>query len=274
VSGCVLVCVRLCVGVCCIIEIRLMSVWHDTFAATSSLLQGFFAEYRLFYRALLQKRLIILRSLLVIATLMSVWHDTLAASWFTAWDLQNIVSFIGLFCKRALQKRILQKRRYSALESVNHVLRYGHSQKSALVKKKKIATQHFQWPFISYLSSLSENVAIYDSNSMCGWFSSAFSALHLPSTIHLIFVVTFQEFVLCSCNSSHFMSNKFSNIYICMSLIYVEHILKYIHMYEFNLRRTHSQICIVRILKFSNWIVTTSALSWLSRMFSEILFAF
>jgi len=50
------------------------------------------AEYRLFYWALLQKRPMIVRSLLWEAKWMGTLHL----------ELQNIVSFIGLFCKRDL----------------------------------------------------------------------------------------------------------------------------------------------------------------------------
>ena len=57
-----------------------------------------FAKYRLFCRALLQKRPIILRSLLIVATPygMPPRHKSL---------LQNIVSFLGLFCKIDLKIR-------------------------------------------------------------------------------------------------------------------------------------------------------------------------
>ena len=58
-------------------------------------LQFSFAEYRLFHRALLQKRPIILRIRLVVRT------QRLGLSGGGP-VLQNIVSFIGLFCKRDL----------------------------------------------------------------------------------------------------------------------------------------------------------------------------
>jgi len=64
-------------------------------------LQVFFAEYSLFYRALLKKRPIILRSLLIVATPYERGHDMGHAMKYRSL-LQNIVSFIGLFCKRDL----------------------------------------------------------------------------------------------------------------------------------------------------------------------------
>jgi len=62
-------------------------------------LQVSLAEYRLFNRALLQKRPIILRSLLIVATPYQVKTQTCLVN--VNCDL-NIVSFIGLFCKRDL----------------------------------------------------------------------------------------------------------------------------------------------------------------------------
>jgi len=51
-------------------RIRLSCVFSYGVATISSLLKiiGLFAEYRLFYRALLQKRPLFLRSLLIVAT--------------------------------------------------------------------------------------------------------------------------------------------------------------------------------------------------------------
>jgi len=63
-----------------------------------------FAEYCLFYRVLLQKRPMILRSLLIEATRYGVA------------TVSRIDKFKGLFCKRALLKR-----RYSAKETHNFV---------------------------------------------------------------------------------------------------------------------------------------------------------
>jgi len=70
----------LCINiVCCIDYVLLFRVWHQEMPRLqwhmgwlrwvgSLKLQVTFAKYRLFYRALLQKRLIILRSLLIVAT--------------------------------------------------------------------------------------------------------------------------------------------------------------------------------------------------------------
>ena len=63
-----------------------------------------FAEYSLFYRALLQKRPIILRSLLILATPSGVP------------SVSRIDKLIGLFCKRALSNR-----RYSAKETCDFI---------------------------------------------------------------------------------------------------------------------------------------------------------
>jgi len=68
-------------------------------------LQVSLAEYSLFYRALLQKRPTILRSLLIIAHesfyFLSIYHDYR----FTIYGVATIGRFLkikGLFCKRAL----------------------------------------------------------------------------------------------------------------------------------------------------------------------------
>jgi len=61
----------------------------------------------LFCRALLQKKPIILRSLLIVATLNSEWHYEVAT-------ISRLLKITGLFCKRALEQR-----RYSAKETCN-----------------------------------------------------------------------------------------------------------------------------------------------------------
>jgi len=59
------------------------------------------AEYSLFHRALLQKRPIILRSLLIVATTYTYIHAMkYSCTRMQICAQQNIVSFIGLFCKR------------------------------------------------------------------------------------------------------------------------------------------------------------------------------
>jgi len=68
-----------------------------------------FAEYSLFYRALLQKRLVILRSLRIEAP-----HSTVAQECYGVASIRRLLKIIGLFCKRALQKR-----RYSPKETYN-----------------------------------------------------------------------------------------------------------------------------------------------------------
>ena len=74
-------------------------------------LQVSFAEYSLFCRALLQKRPIILRSLLIVVIPYCIWSvislhlsnlRSQSMIQFSRSLLQNIVSFIGLFCKRDL----------------------------------------------------------------------------------------------------------------------------------------------------------------------------
>jgi len=67
-------------------------------------LQGGFAEYSLFYRALLQKRHIFLEGLLIVATSSISCHGVATIS--------RLFEMIGLFCKRALLLR-----RYSARET-------------------------------------------------------------------------------------------------------------------------------------------------------------
>jgi len=72
-------------------------------------LQVSFAEYSLFYRALLQKRPIILRSLLIVAT---PYDCTNTRGSTHMYDYENMclsAENAGPFCKRALKKR-----RYSA----------------------------------------------------------------------------------------------------------------------------------------------------------------
>ena len=54
------------------------------------------AEYNLFYRALLQKRPIICRSLLIEATPYCIW------SVISSQSIRRLLKIIGLFCKRAL----------------------------------------------------------------------------------------------------------------------------------------------------------------------------
>ena len=78
-------------------------------------LQISFAEYGLFYRALLQKRRVILRSLLIVATPYAAIHDGIFCTHVSrAYTyMSRLLIIIGLFCKRALQKR-----RYSAKETV------------------------------------------------------------------------------------------------------------------------------------------------------------
>jgi len=66
-----------------------------------------FAEYFLFYRALLQKRPIILRSLRIVATPYAFSKASSILLWIPCVAshrslLQNTFSFIGLFCKRDL----------------------------------------------------------------------------------------------------------------------------------------------------------------------------
>jgi len=64
-----------------------------------------FSEYRLFYRALLQKRHVSLRSQLIVATPyrhIHIIHAYISPP-YALWDIfQNMVSFIWLFCKRDL----------------------------------------------------------------------------------------------------------------------------------------------------------------------------
>jgi len=62
-----------------------------------------FAEYRLFYRALLKKRPNILRSLLIVAT---PYRDRSLVTKQAPPLLKNIVSFIGLFVERDLQLNV------------------------------------------------------------------------------------------------------------------------------------------------------------------------
>ena len=71
-----------------------------------------FAEYRLFYKALLQKRRIILRSVLIVAT--PKQETERYASIYGGATMSRLLKMIGLFCKRALYKR-----RYSAKETYN-----------------------------------------------------------------------------------------------------------------------------------------------------------
>ena len=73
VAVCVALCVAVCVGVCCsvlqCVALAAMKDMHGVATISRLLkLQVSFAEYRLFYRALLQKRPIILSSLLIAAT--------------------------------------------------------------------------------------------------------------------------------------------------------------------------------------------------------------
>ena len=59
-----------------------------------------FAESGLFDRALLQKRPIIVRSLLIVATL---YHESKVGLFYKSRaNASNVFSFIGLFCKRDL----------------------------------------------------------------------------------------------------------------------------------------------------------------------------
>jgi len=70
-------------------------------------LQVSLAEYRLFYRALLQKRPIILRSLLIVAVtrdhnrVINLIHVAFRLIWDSC-RLSTDIKIIGLFCKRAL----------------------------------------------------------------------------------------------------------------------------------------------------------------------------
>ena len=82
----------------------LFTFWYGV-ATISRLLKiiGLFGRHSLFYRALLQKRPILLRSLLIIATpphmqITMLAVDNVGGTEFFA----DIVSFIGLFCKRDL----------------------------------------------------------------------------------------------------------------------------------------------------------------------------
>ena len=73
-----------------------------------------FAEGRLFYRALLQKRPLILSSLLILATPLTTedqsrfFENVLKKLANYRSLVQNVVSFIGLFCKRDLQSRLFE----------------------------------------------------------------------------------------------------------------------------------------------------------------------
>jgi len=85
-------------------------------------LQVCFAEYRLFYRALLQKRPIILRSLLIVATpqqdlpTQKKKRSRCGLAYRVA-SVSRIDKMINLFCKRALSKR-----RYSAKETYKFIV--------------------------------------------------------------------------------------------------------------------------------------------------------
>jgi len=89
------------VAVCCSMLRRVAVCWHGV-ATICRLLKitGLFcfAEYRLLYRALLQKRAIILRSLLIVATSCCNTHLVLSHEVIT----HIYISFVGLFCKRDL----------------------------------------------------------------------------------------------------------------------------------------------------------------------------
>ena len=65
-------------------------------------LQVSLAEHSLFYRALLQKRPMILRSLLLEATQYRGIHRISPGEWYGVASSSRLLKIVGLFCKRAL----------------------------------------------------------------------------------------------------------------------------------------------------------------------------